>query len=110
MVDEFWTGKQIYIETNEDGFVIGYSSNEISNNDFIMNSEDVPKDFFDSPFLYRISDNEMVFDDSKVKTEMEREKKEQELLEQTPSDKERIEMLEQTILDLLMTEMGNGNV
>lgn len=110
MVDEFWTGKQIYIETNEDGFVIGYSSNEISNNDFIMNSEDVPEDFFDSPFLYRISDNEMVFDDSKVKTEMEREKKEQELLEQTPSDKERIEMLEQTILDLLMTEMGNGNV
>lgn len=45
MVDEFWTGKQIYIETNEDGFVIGYSSNEISNNDFIMNSEDVPENF-----------------------------------------------------------------
>lgn len=107
MVDEFWIGKQIYIETNEGGFVIGYSSNEISNNDFIMNSEDVPEDFFDSPFLYRISDNEMVFDDSKVKTEMEREKEEQERLEQTPSDKERIEMLEQTILDLLMTEMGN---
>lgn len=102
MVGEFWTGKQIYIETNEDGFVIGYSSNEISNNDFIMNSEDVPEDFFDSPFLYRISDNEMVFDDSKVKTEMEREKEEQERLEQTPSDKERIEMLEQTILELLM--------
>ncbi|MDT2841890.1 hypothetical protein [Vagococcus lutrae] len=102
MVDEFWTGKQIYIETNEDGFVIGYSSNEISNNDFIMNSEDVPEGFFDSPFLYRISDNEMVFDDSKVKTEMEREKEEQERLEQTPSDKERIEMLEQTILELLM--------
>ncbi|HCT96479.1 hypothetical protein [Vagococcus sp.] len=97
MVDEFWTGKQIYIETNEDGFVIGYSSNEISNNDFIMSSEDVPENFFDSPFLYRISDNEMVFDDSKVKTEMERER-----LEQTPSDKERIEMLEQTILELLM--------
>lgn len=102
MVDEFWTGKQIYIETNEDGFVIGYSSNEISNNDFIMNSEDVPENFFDSPFLYRISDNEMVFDDSKVKTEIEREKVERERLEQTPSDKERIEMLEQTILELLM--------
>ncbi|WCG06087.1 hypothetical protein PML89_09420 (plasmid) [Vagococcus lutrae] len=102
MVDEFWTGKQIYIETNEDGFVIGYSSNEISNNDFIMNSEDVPENFFDSPFLYRISDNEMVFDDSKVKTEIEREKEERERLEQTPSDKERIEMLEQTILELLM--------
>lgn len=110
MVDEFWTGKQIYIETNEDGFVIGYSSNEISNNDFIMNSEDVPENFFDSPFLYRISDNEMVFDDSKVKLETEREKEEQERLEQMPSDKERIEMLEQTILDLLMTEMGNENV
>ncbi|MDT2818655.1 hypothetical protein P7H42_02600 [Vagococcus lutrae] len=102
MVDEFWTGKQIYIETNEDGFVIGYSSNEISNNDFIMNSEDVPENFFDSPFLYRVSDNEMVFDDSKVKTEIEREKEERERLEQTPSDKERIEMLEQTILELLM--------
>lgn len=110
MVDEFWTGKQIYVETNEDGFVIGYSSNEISNNDFIMNSEDVPENFFDSPFLYRISDNEMVFDDSKVKLETEREKEEQERLEQMPSDKERIEMLEQTILDLLMTEMGNENV
>lgn len=102
MVDEFWTGKQIYIETNEDGFVIGYSSNEISNNDFIMNSEDVPENFFDSPFLYRVSDNEIVFDDSKVKLETEREKEEQERLEQTPSDKERIEMLEQTILELLM--------
>ncbi|MDT2801946.1 hypothetical protein P7H56_06625 [Vagococcus lutrae] len=102
MVDEFWIGKQIYIETNEDGFVIGYSSNEISNNDFIMNSEDVPENFFDSPFLYRVSDNEMVFDDSKVKTEIEREKEERERLEQTPSDKERIEMLEQTILELLM--------
>lgn len=102
MVDEFWTGKQIYIETNEDGFVIGYSSNEISNNDFIMNFEDVPENFFDSPFLYRVSDNEMVFDDSKVKTEIEREKEERERLEQTPSDKERIEMLEQTILELLM--------
>ncbi|MDT2824343.1 hypothetical protein [Vagococcus lutrae] len=110
MVNEFWIGKQIYIETNEDGFVIGYSSNEISNNDFIMNSEDVPENFFDSPFLYRISDNEMVFDDSKVKLETEREKEEQERLEQMPSDKERIEMLEQTILDLLMTEMGNENV
>lgn len=102
MVNEFWIGKQIYIETNEDGFVIGYSSNEISNNDFIMNSEDVPENFFDSPFLYRVSDNEMVFDDSKVKTEIEREKEERERLEQTPSDKERIEMLEQTILELLM--------
>ena len=102
MVDEFWIGKQIYIETNEDGFVIGYSSNEISNNDFILNSEDVPENFFDSPFLYRVSDNEIVFDDSKVKLETEREKEEQERLEQTPSDKERIEMLEQTILELLM--------
>lgn len=43
----------------------------------------------------------------KSQEEIEQEKLEQERLEQLPNDKERIEMLENMVLDLLMMEMRN---
>ena len=43
----------------------------------------------------------------KTQEEIEQERAEQSRLDQLPNDKERIEMLENMVLDLLMMEMRN---
>lgn len=100
--DEFWLDKQVFIEVDENGFVTGYSSSKAENTTVAFFSQEVPEDFFNNCFAYRVVNSELVFDDSKIKAEIEREKLEQEQLEQMPSDKERIEELENMILQLLM--------
>ena len=103
--DEFWLDKHVFIEVDENGFVTGYSSSKAENTTVAFFSQEVPDDFFDNCFSYRVVDGELTFDDSKITAEIEQEKAEQDRLDQLPSDKERIEMLENMVLDLLMMEM-----
>lgn len=80
-----------WIELEERGFVVGYSTSESNFNSIVFNVSDLPKDFESHFSFYRLNEAlELVLDKTRVN---ELIKSEEEYNNQ-PTDKEKIELLE----------------
>ena len=80
-----------WLEIDERGFVLGYSSSESYINSVYFEVSELPEDFETHFSFYRLdSDLALVFDDTRV----EEIKREQEERNKIPTDKEKIKMLE----------------
>ena len=80
-----------WLEIDERGFVLGYSSSESYINSVYFEVSELPEDLETHFSFYRLdSDLALVFDDTRV----EEIKREQEERNKIPTDKEKIKMLE----------------
>ena len=80
-----------WIELEERGFVVGYSSSESNFNSIVFNVSDLPKDFESHFSFYKLNEAlELVRDETRV-NELIKEKEDYDKL---PTDKEKIELLE----------------
>lgn len=61
----------LFAEINYEGFIVGYSSTILSNNCILFSLEELPSDFETHFSFYRLdSDLALVFDDTRVKEEL----------------------------------------
>ena len=80
-----------WLEIDEKGFILGYSSSESYYSSVYFEVSELPEDFETHFSFYRLdSDLALVFDDTRV----EEIKREQEEINKIPTDKEKIRMLE----------------
>ena len=80
-----------WLEIDERGFVLGYSSSESYINSVYFEVSELPDNFETHSSFYRLdSDLALVFDDTRV----EEIKREQEERNKIPTDKEKIKILE----------------
>ena len=64
---DFWQGRDVFIKVNEDGFVLSFGSSRMTEDDFVIKSEELENDFFDNPFSYQLVNGVLIFNDEKVK-------------------------------------------
>ena len=57
----------VYIAFDNDGFCVGYGSSPVSEDSIAFSSDLIPEDFKKQPFSYQLVDNELIFNDTKVK-------------------------------------------
>lgn len=88
----------IYIALDENGYVDGWGSTRSSDNDIEIELDD-NHDFFKTDFAcWKYEDGELVFDEEKQKQLIE----EYERGQNRPSEQERIEALENALLELIL--------
>ena len=88
----------VYITLDENGYVDGWGSTRSSENDIEIELDD-NHEFFKTDFAcWKYENNELVFDEEKQKQLTEEYEREQ----NRPSEQERIEALENALLELIL--------
>ena len=88
----------IYITINENGYVNGWGSTRSTENDIELELDE-NHEFFKTDYqCWKYVDGELVFDEEKQKQLIEEYEREQ----NKPTDKERLEALENALLELIL--------
>ena len=88
----------VYITLDENGYVDGWGSTRSSDNDIEIELDD-NHEFFKTDFAcWKYEDGELVFDEEKQKQLIEEYEREQ----NKPSSQERLEALENALLELIL--------